>query len=1172
MIAANKTKVTAPGVGGSGFHPRAQAARATAVVALLMLHIPVAAVAQQVFFSKQFSPATIGPGSTSRLAFHITNDDTVLPVTGLSFSDSLPAGVVISPFPNVSSDCGGSVSAPAGGSTISFSGGQLTRDTTCTIGVDVTSAVPGTHMNVTGDLTSSDSNYGSAAADLHVVGTWPSFFKLFSPSSVQYGERTTLVFTIDNTGNPSAVESVEFRDELPPGLVIASPSNATTDCGTAPLTADLVAVPGTGLVSYLYLGIPSFEAVAAGSFCFVSVDVVPTAVGTLGNASSDLQADFVPVGKANNTLQVSANPVALVKEFLFNPVTPSETTVLRFKLLNLSREAVTDISFTDDIGTLLPGAQFFGLPVNNACGPGSSLVDNAGVLTFTGGSLPVDGICFLHVNVHVPNSASPGKYINKASTVSATVGGVPLVGAPPPAYGALDVLHVSLAPRTTKQFVPETVGAGGSVTLSFHLQNASTTHAATNITFNDILDPVFSPAGAMPMLDICGAGSGLSIDLNNVLRFFGGSLPASEACSFDLELDVSQLAPRGTLVNRTTGTMAVVDGTTWSGADSPPASVNIIGAPRLHKHFLNNPVSAPEPAVLEFTISNDGNGSLDQDAYDNFTDITFADDLAFYTGLAALSVPEPGFCGDGSELGGVTLLTLTNASLAPGTRCTFEVDLLLPPGGPPGIYTNVSDVLEAYATGQDVGVIGPPTVDDLEIAGLQLQMEFIDDPALPGGTVTVEYSITNTHPVLEATEVIFEHDLDDLFEGIIPLGLPLIDVCGGTSLVNVFGGASIGTFIASLGVGESCTFQVVLQLPPGAPPGTHPSATSEVEANMDDLEVRFSGANDTLQVGDGEEVEVTVNKAYEGGAQGPEVLVSLSCPGAAIAENGGVDVPTVGGVATFTVSGFGEGVTCTATETVPDGYYLLGDDCGSLQVVAGSEVGPECTLTNAQNVSVLVNKAYVGTASGPEVLVTLECPGANVAPNGGVDVATSGGQAEFTVTDIPAEGVTCSAFETVPDGFYLLASDCSAMPVMPSDDPGPECTITNGTPATVSVYKEYVAATEKPEVLIDLSCPGATVVENGGVGVSTVDLVVQFTVTDIPQGGVSCTATETVPDGFLLFDTSCEGIDVLPGSDESCTITNVRDFEKIPVLTRTGLMVLTLMLLAAGVAWSRRRV
>ena len=89
-------------------------------------------------FSKVFAPDTIGPGSVSTLVFTIDNTNVLDPVDGLAFSDTMPAGMTLAAPAFVSSDCGGTVTAPDGGNTVSLTGGQVAAGAVCALVVNVT--------------------------------------------------------------------------------------------------------------------------------------------------------------------------------------------------------------------------------------------------------------------------------------------------------------------------------------------------------------------------------------------------------------------------------------------------------------------------------------------------------------------------------------------------------------------------------------------------------------------------------------------------------------------------------------------------------------------------------------------------------------------------------------------------------------------------------------------------------------------------------------------------------------------------------------------------------------------------------------------------------------------------------------------------------------------------
>ena len=121
-------------------------------------------------FSKNFSPNPISLGANSTLTFTIDNTANTVAATSLDFTDNLPAGTEVASTPNASTTCtGGTVTAVAGTGVISYSGGSVSAGSACTTLVDVTGTSAGSHLNTSGDLTSSLGNSGPASDTLTVV-------------------------------------------------------------------------------------------------------------------------------------------------------------------------------------------------------------------------------------------------------------------------------------------------------------------------------------------------------------------------------------------------------------------------------------------------------------------------------------------------------------------------------------------------------------------------------------------------------------------------------------------------------------------------------------------------------------------------------------------------------------------------------------------------------------------------------------------------------------------------------------------------------------------------------------------------------------------------------------------------------------------------------------------
>ncbi len=115
--------------------------------------------------AKAFTPPTVVFGQTSSLGFTITNNNTTVALTGIAFSDTLPAGVTVANS-GPTATCGGTLTTTAP-NTVGFSGGTLAVGspvpTTCTFSVTVATTAVGALLNTTGAITSVESGAGATA-------------------------------------------------------------------------------------------------------------------------------------------------------------------------------------------------------------------------------------------------------------------------------------------------------------------------------------------------------------------------------------------------------------------------------------------------------------------------------------------------------------------------------------------------------------------------------------------------------------------------------------------------------------------------------------------------------------------------------------------------------------------------------------------------------------------------------------------------------------------------------------------------------------------------------------------------------------------------------------------------------------------------------------------------
>ncbi len=132
--------------------------------------------------TQSFSPAVIAVGGTSTLTIAIANKPPPGSTGSISFTDTYPANLTNAAAPAASSSCGGTVTAAAGGTSLSFVGGSMSGNKVCTVSVVVTSSVAGSYLNSSGTVaTTSAGNATAATATLTVgsAGAAPSGFNAF---------------------------------------------------------------------------------------------------------------------------------------------------------------------------------------------------------------------------------------------------------------------------------------------------------------------------------------------------------------------------------------------------------------------------------------------------------------------------------------------------------------------------------------------------------------------------------------------------------------------------------------------------------------------------------------------------------------------------------------------------------------------------------------------------------------------------------------------------------------------------------------------------------------------------------------------------------------------------------------------------------------------------------
>lgn len=1101
--------------------------------------------------------------------FTIDNSGGTAPVGGLAFTDNLPAGTTLAEPGFASNSCGGTVTAPDNGSTITLIDGGIGAGVTCEISVNVTSGTTGVYSNTSDVLTSDAGNSGAASADLTVDANLPGFTKSFAPSIVEFGGRSTLTFTIDNTSNGSLAQGLNFVDTLPDGMVLADPANSTNGCNGT-LTAD----PGADELSLVGGFVPASET------CTITVDVIGGAVGELENVSDDLSffsfPATIPAGKATAVLEVTGfeDLLSLEKEFVDDPAAPGGTATLEFTVTNRSRrDPATGIAFTDDLDAALSGLVAVPPLPTEPCGPGST-VTGTSVLTLTGGNLPAEGSCTFSVVVQAPEDAPPGTFPNTTSDVTGTVGGSPETG-----DAASDALFIVPFPVLTKTFADNPVAAGGTATLEFTITNPSSTDAMENIGFQDVFDTILPDASGIPAPGFCGPPSTADFTpLSNppgssvfppTLVVSNASLAPGGSCTFQIFLDVAVGASAGTYPNTTTQPTATVGGAAVTGRTASD-DLDVVGAPRLSKRFTDD-LAAPGATVgLEFSLSHD------EFAPGDATGITFTDDLsAVLSGLTAnLPVSPDPPCGPGSSLtgsSGDTFLTLSGGSLAPGEDCTFSVMLNVPADAVPGTKTNTTS--EVNATVDGLAATGAVVQDDFLVSGFRILKEFNAGPVIAGDTATLTFTLDNTSGAVEAESIAFQDDLDDAISGMTVSSSPA-NPCNG-SLSSVSTNSVLQFFGGSVAGGGNCSFDVTVQVPAGTPDDVYVNTTTGQSASLDGSPVALDAATDSLEVsstliglaksftndpvapGDTVTLEFEITNLSTTSVADIELTDDLNAAVAGLTFNSILanecSGSTVSGASTGMVTVESVGLTaeesCTIRIAVEVPESATGDSFTNTTSAASGTVAPGLTVTGdpasdtLQLESMLFTKDFTDDPSVAGGTATLSFTITNTGSDSAsglsftddLDAVLPGMEAVPPLPDNP-----CGAGSTLSGTSFLILSGGS---LAAAGNPGDSCTfmVTVNVPegaadgtfvnTTSELFAQGLAVTDPATALLEIEPPpgfskqfAPDLIAIGGI--STLTFTIDNTGSALAATGLDF--TDNLPAGVTVADpadasTTCTG-------------------------------------------------
>ena len=249
--------------------------------------------------SKAFGTPQIPLNTSTTLSFTLANAaGNTVALTGVGFSDTLPAGLVVATPNGLTGSCGaGTITATAGSSSISLSGATLPVGASCTFSVDVTGTTAGVKNNTTDPVKSTEGGTdGTASASITVVAP-PTISKALPPRMLA-GFPGNLTLTISNPNATIGLTGIAVTDPLPSGMTVSQlVSNTCGGSVTAVLESSSVSLSGGSL--------------AASGTCSVVVSVVSSVPGDKNNTTGNVTSNEGGTdGTASATTKVLPTVVA----------------------------------------------------------------------------------------------------------------------------------------------------------------------------------------------------------------------------------------------------------------------------------------------------------------------------------------------------------------------------------------------------------------------------------------------------------------------------------------------------------------------------------------------------------------------------------------------------------------------------------------------------------------------------------------------------------------------------------------------------------------------------------------------------------------------------------------------------------------------------------------------
>lgn len=651
--------------------------------------------------SKGFAPAYVAPNAVSRLKIRLANtydpnviNPTVL--TGVSYTDQLPSGLLLAAVPNAVSTCtGAQITVNPVQRSVTLSGVTLAPGGVCDLEVNVTAATAGQYLNSipANTVTTNEgvTNPTPGNATLNVV-PGPSISKTFATSPVKVGERTELIVTVTNSANVP-LTGVALTDNLPPDLAVANPSDTGTTCAGGSVTA----LPGAAKVSLTGATVPANNSCTFRAFVVASKAV--SFINTIGQNAITSQQGLTNGNPADAPLQVWEQP-GISKGFNPAQIASGGTSTLRIRLDNTN---TTPITLTSPLVDALPGNVFVAAAPNINGNVGGAVVCPGAVtavagavnLTYANGSVIPAGGCTISVDV---TSAVTGNYLN---TIAAGQLKTNAGDNPEPANATLGVDRPA-APGVNKSFSPASIDVNGTSTLTITLGNPNATSLTLASAMTDTLPANVLVAAAPNVSGTCSLGSVTAVAGGNTVVYAQNATIPPAGCTIAVNV-TSSVA--GSYTNTIpAGGLSTVEAGGNPVAANAGLTVRTPGDPTVQKAFSPTTINPGSVSRLTITLGNP-----------NATVATLLADLVDNLPVNVVLAPAPAIGGTCAPLsnaeavaGGSSVSYKLGATIPANGGCTIEVNVTSAVSGGPYVNT-----IPAGALQTNLGTNGAPTTANL---------------------------------------------------------------------------------------------------------------------------------------------------------------------------------------------------------------------------------------------------------------------------------------------------------------------------------------------------------------------------------------------------------------------------------------------------------------------------